>query len=59
MPALEDMIVLGSPSRPLWAGVERFPNLILQGIPGFKAVLMTTPKFQHNSLMKVKPNTHS
>lgn len=57
MPALEDMMVLGSPSRPLWAVVQSSPVLILPGIPGFKAVLMTATEFQHTSPIEVKPDT--
>ncbi|XP_045080275.1 cation channel sperm-associated protein subunit gamma-like isoform X3 [Coregonus clupeaformis] len=53
MPALEDMMVLGSPSRPLWAVVQSSPILILPGIPGFKAVLMTATEFQHTSPIEV------
>ncbi|XP_035635846.1 cation channel sperm-associated auxiliary subunit gamma-like isoform X1 [Oncorhynchus keta] len=53
MPALEDMMVLGSPSRPLWAVVQSSPVLILPGIPGFKAVLMTATEFQHTSPIEV------
>uniref|UniRef100_A0A673WBK1 Uncharacterized protein n=1 Tax=Salmo trutta TaxID=8032 RepID=A0A673WBK1_SALTR len=51
--ALEDMMVLGSPSRPLWAVVQSSPVLILPGIPGFKAVLMTATEFQHTSPIEV------
>uniref|UniRef100_A0A8C8MFC5 Cation channel sperm-associated protein subunit gamma n=1 Tax=Oncorhynchus tshawytscha TaxID=74940 RepID=A0A8C8MFC5_ONCTS len=50
---LEDMMVLGSPSRPLWAVVQSSPVLILPGIPGFKAVLMTATEFQHTSPIEV------
>ncbi|CAB1316597.1 unnamed protein product [Coregonus sp. 'balchen'] len=53
MPALEDMMVLGSPSRPLWGVVQSSPILILPGIPGFKAVLMTATEFQHTSPIEV------
>uniref|UniRef100_A0AAY5K539 Cation channel sperm associated auxiliary subunit gamma n=1 Tax=Esox lucius TaxID=8010 RepID=A0AAY5K539_ESOLU len=53
MPALEEVMVLGSPSRPLWMVVESSPVLILPGIPGFKAILMTATEFQHTSLIEV------
>ncbi|KAL0994659.1 hypothetical protein UPYG_G00125430 [Umbra pygmaea] len=53
IPALEDIMVLGSPSRPLWAVVGHAPVLILPGIPGFKAVLMTATEFQHTFLFEL------
>ncbi|XP_067084738.1 cation channel sperm-associated auxiliary subunit gamma-like [Osmerus mordax] len=53
MPVLEDMLSLDTPSRPLWATVGRAPVLILPGIPGFKAVLMTATDFQHTSVIEV------
>ncbi|XP_078146236.1 cation channel sperm-associated auxiliary subunit gamma-like [Centroberyx gerrardi] len=53
MPVLEDVLAVGSPSGPLWSVVERTPVLILPGIPGYKAVLMTSTEFQHTSLIEV------
>ena len=59
MPVVEDMLSLDTPSRPLWATVGRSPVLILPGITGFKAVLMTATDFQHTSVIEVNDGSFS
>lgn len=51
--AIEDVLRVGSPSCPLWSVVDHAPVLLLPGIPGLKAVLMTATEFQHTSLIEV------
>ncbi|XP_026877604.1 cation channel sperm-associated protein subunit gamma [Electrophorus electricus] len=53
IPALEAMMTVGSPSRPLWAVVDRTPVLVLPGIPEFSALLLTANEFQHTALIEV------
>ncbi|XP_051950210.1 cation channel sperm-associated auxiliary subunit gamma-like [Xyrauchen texanus] len=55
---LEDTLRVGSPSRPLWAAVDHTPVLLLPGIPGLKAVLMTATEFQFTSLIEVNIESH-
>ncbi|XP_050949582.1 cation channel sperm-associated auxiliary subunit gamma-like [Labeo rohita] len=59
MQAIEDVLRVGSPSRPLWAVVDHAPVLLLPGISGLKAVLMTTTEFQHTSLIEVNIKSSS
>uniref|UniRef100_A0A8C2EFI8 Cation channel sperm-associated protein subunit gamma n=1 Tax=Cyprinus carpio TaxID=7962 RepID=A0A8C2EFI8_CYPCA len=51
--AIEDVLRVGSPSHPLWSVVDHAPVLLLPGIPGLAAVLMTATEFQHTSLIEV------
>ncbi|XP_058614641.1 cation channel sperm-associated auxiliary subunit gamma-like isoform X4 [Onychostoma macrolepis] len=57
--AIEDVLRVGSPSRPLWAVVDHAPVLLLPGISGLKAVLMTATEFQHTSLIEVSIKSSS
>ncbi|XP_052443579.1 cation channel sperm-associated auxiliary subunit gamma-like [Carassius gibelio] len=57
--ALEDVLRVGSPSRPLWSVVDHAPVLLLPGIPDLTAVLMTATEFQHTSLIEVSLKSSS
>ncbi|XP_069042510.1 cation channel sperm-associated auxiliary subunit gamma isoform X2 [Lepisosteus oculatus] len=51
--ALESMLSLSDPSRPLWFVEGVSPVLILGRVPGFKAVLLTASEFTHTTLIEL------
>ncbi|XP_073680041.1 cation channel sperm-associated auxiliary subunit gamma-like [Garra rufa] len=57
--AVEGVLRVDNPSRPLWAVVDHAPVLLLPGIPGVKAVLMTATEFQHTSVIEVNIKSSS
>ncbi|XP_062412348.1 cation channel sperm-associated auxiliary subunit gamma-like [Sardina pilchardus] len=51
-PSFENIIVYGSPSRPLWSTADNAPVMLLPGIPNNKGILITSSEFDHSTLIE-------